>query len=105
MNQESGQLLENNALNNEAKLDEKETLNIYELSQRDQEFLLTGGSNIVRQILRDFPGELPTTIILPDTTARPLYYFFKPILEKVAESRNVSMPKFHFIHPLRKGEN
>lgn len=66
------------------------------LTERDQKLLEESGRNLIEKFLQDYPDKLPDAIIFPDTSARPLVYLFKPILEEVSQQRNVTMPRFYF---------
>ena len=66
------------------------------LSIKDARELEEQGTVIVRQFLKDYPQELPDAIILPDTSARPLFYFLKPILDKTSKERGVVKSKIYF---------
>ncbi len=63
----------------------------------DREILETGAANVVLQMLQDFKGA-PEAIVLPETTARPLFYILHPVFAKLQETRGVQMPRFYFFN-------
>jgi len=46
----------------------------------------------------DFGKNFPDVIILPETTARPLYYTFRPVFEKLKQEKGTTVPKFVFFN-------
>jgi hypothetical protein len=61
----------------------------------DRDIIRRGLVDIAAQMEKDFDG-LPHIIVLPDATARPLFYALKPITQRIAERRGVDAPKFYF---------
>lgn len=67
------------------------------LKSKDIEVLETGMSK-----LNDFFSELsdekmPQTIVFLETSARPLYYFLKPLIENTYARRNLNFPNIRFV--------
>jgi hypothetical protein len=67
------------------------------LNEWDREILHEGGKNVVKMMLKDFNNKLPDVIVLPDTSARPLYYLLKPLVEKLEKKKNIKKPNFQFV--------
>jgi hypothetical protein len=67
----------------------------------DKEILEKGVSNMVTQMVKDFDGSLPDAIVLPDTSARPLFYTLQPIFQKLHEARGLSVPRHYMFNSKR----
>lgn len=65
-------------------------------SEKNKRVLYEAGKNLLPKFLADYPSKLPDAIVLPDTSARPLFYLLRPVLEKVADKRGVPLPKTYF---------
>lgn len=57
------------------------------LKEITKERLEGAGKNLISKFLEDYATTLPDAIILPDTSARPLFYLLRPVLESVATKR------------------
>lgn len=66
------------------------------LPESDQQLLYQSGKEILKKFLGDFPDRLPDVLIFPDTSARPLYYLLRPIIEQIAKSRGQNLPRIYF---------
>lgn len=62
------------------------------LGKWDKKMLEEGITNIVEQMLKDFDRKLPDTIILPDTSARPLFFALKPVFVQLEQQIGVPAP-------------
>src|ERR1019366_9101279 len=89
------------------KKKEKEKVNIEEtiLNNWDKRFLIEGSKNIVLKMYEDFHKNFPDVIILPETAARPLYYLFNPIFEKLKQEKNTRKPKFIFFNVGKRADS
>jgi len=68
---------------------------LYEgLSEADQENLLKSANNIIDKFATQYPEDLPDIVILPEISARPLYYLLNPAMKALAERRQVKAPSF-----------
>lgn len=63
-----------------------------------------GISTLVPKIYEDFGEKLPDVVILPDTSARPLYYAFKPSFDRIAAEKGIPRPHFYFFKTARPHE-
>lgn len=68
------------------------------LNEWDKEMLFKGGMAVVRKILEKFDDKLPDAIIYPETSARPLYYLFNPVFEKIYKKNNLKKPEVFFFN-------
>ncbi len=67
------------------------------LNDWDKKILLEGGEGVIRKIIQQ--DGIPDVIILPETSARPLYYLIDPSFKKIAEEQNTRSPKYIFFAP------
>lgn len=68
---------------------------VYEgLSGEDQEYLFKSASNVVDKFLDHYPDKLPDIILLPEISARPLFYLLNPAIKTVCEERQLKPPTF-----------
>lgn len=68
---------------------------IYEgLSSEDQEYLLRSASSVIDKFLTHHPEKLPDIVILPEISARPLFYLLNPAIKAVCETRQLKPPAF-----------
>lgn len=74
---------------------------LHYLSPENALEIVNASRGMFTHLLKDFPRELPSTIIIPDTSARPLAYLVKAVFAKVAIARNVPVPKIYFMQPVR----
>lgn len=72
-------------------------IDIKELDNEDVSKLLESSRNLLRQFIQDYPDELPSAVLLPDTSGRPLKYLLDPVLDKISSERGVEKPKFFFL--------
>ncbi len=72
------------------------------LSAHDVELLIETSEKVAKQLLEDFPAELPNIVIYPDTAARPLVYLFDEVFSAVASDRGIQKPEVHFFQPEMK---
>lgn len=75
----------------------KNTLEGSILNDWDRKILLEGGEGVINKILEQ--NGVPDVIILPETSARPLYYLVDPSFKKIAEEQQVKPPKYIFFAP------
>lgn len=68
------------------------------LGQWDRNILEKGVKGVVEKILTDFNGQLPDVVVLPETSARPLMYAFRPIFKMLHDKQNVATPLFVFMN-------
>jgi hypothetical protein len=66
------------------------------LNNWDLELLTKGTPEVVRYMYKDFGNDFPDIIILPDSSARPLVYLFKPIFEELNKTKQTKIPQFVF---------
>lgn len=66
------------------------------LDDWDRSVLKKGLIGLIPKLYKDFGKSLPEVIILPDTSARPLYYALAPSFERISEEKGVSKPRFYF---------
>jgi len=64
-----------------------------------------GIGTLVPKIYEDFGEKLPDVVILPDTSARPLYYAFKPSFDRIAAEKGINRPRFYFFKTARPNED
>ncbi len=76
-------------------------LDIKELQNEDVSKLLESSQILLKQFIEDYPNELPTAVLLPDTSARPLKYLLDPVVDKIARKRGVQKPAFFFVKTKR----
>lgn len=78
---------------------------LYEgLSNEDQENLLKSASNLLEQFQTQYPDKLPNIILLPDISARPLFYLLNPAIKAIAEKRQVKAPTFIYFQTYKGPE-
>ncbi len=68
------------------------------LNDWDKKYLIEGGKSIILKMYEDFNKNFPDVIILPETAARPLYYLFSNVFEKVKEQKGTKIPNFVFFN-------
>ncbi|MFH1712359.1 MAG: hypothetical protein ABH846_03955 [Patescibacteria group bacterium] len=74
------------------------------INQSDRE-VLERGLNKLAEILKDKADEdLPKVFIFPDTSARPLVYAVKPVINELYEQRGLPKPDFQFFAVYRQDE-
>lgn len=66
------------------------------LNDWDRNTLNKGLTNVVQTMLKDFDGRLPTAIVFPDTSARPLVYALLPGFKRLNEHRGIPVPRCYF---------
>ena len=66
------------------------------LKDWDKKILEEGLTNVVQEMQDDFNGKLPDAIILPDTSARPLFYALAPVFRRLKEQKGIPAPRFYF---------
>lgn len=72
------------------------------ISEVDKKKLLETGTILAEKIIQQ---GLPDVILLPETSARPLYYLFNQVFKKFAEANDLPRPNFVFINVhCRSGE-
>jgi len=64
-----------------------------------------GIGTLVPKIYEDFGEKLPDVVILPDTSARPLYYALKPSFDRIAAEKGIKFPHFYFFKTARPNED
>lgn len=79
----------------------EKTAEFTDLTEKDKTRLFQSAKSLIDQFSQNNPGKLPDIILLPDTSARPLFYLFKPAIEKLAEKRGISVPKFIFFQTVQ----
>ncbi len=67
------------------------------VSEWDREILEKGAHGVISKILEDFDGP-PDVIVLPETSARPLFYVLRPVFQKLQETGGTQMPRFYFFN-------
>jgi hypothetical protein len=67
------------------------------LNDWDRKILLEGGNRVIHKIMEQ--EGVPDVIILPETSARPLFYLINPSFKKIAEHQNTKPPKYVFFAP------
>lgn len=67
------------------------------LSEQDREVIEIGLHRLKDLIEKSRPEDLPAVIVFLETSARPLVYAVKPILEKIYRDAHVSMPSYRFL--------
>lgn len=83
------------------KINKKESI----LSDWDKKYLSLGSVEVVLKMYEDFNKNFPDVILLPETTARTLYYLFTPIFEKLKKEKGTKIPKFIFFNVRAKKPN
>lgn len=66
------------------------------LGEWDHKILEQGLTNILSKMYADFGNDLPDTIVLPDTAARPLLFALKPTFEAIEKAGSASQPHIYF---------
>jgi hypothetical protein len=66
------------------------------LSQKDRKCLEESGVSLLSKFFAHYPHEFPDALLLPDASARPLYYLINPSISAVCEQRGVRKPSFIF---------
>ncbi|NVN97267.1 hypothetical protein HXX01_03505 [Candidatus Nomurabacteria bacterium] len=66
------------------------------LNEWDKKILFEGSKNVVDKILKEFRGRLPDGVIYPDESARPLFYLFDKIFDKIAKEKDIQKPRAFF---------
>jgi ribosomal protein S20 len=66
------------------------------LNDWDRKILIEGGEGVMRKIIED--QGIPDVVILPETSARPLYYLFNPSFKKLSQKMNTKPPEFVFFN-------
>jgi len=78
---------------------------LYEgLSEADQDNLLKSASSLINKFITQNPRELPDIIILPEISARPLYYLLNPAIKAISEKRQVKTPTFIYFQAHKGSE-
>lgn len=72
------------------------------LSEADQDNLLKSASSLMQKFTAQNPNDLPNIIILPEISARPLYYLISPAIEAICNTRQSKIPTFIFFQ-MHKG--
>ncbi len=68
---------------------------IYEgLSGEDQEYLFRSALSVIDKFLGHYPDKLPDIVLLPEISARPLFYLLNPVIKAVCEERQLKPPTF-----------
>ena len=67
------------------------------LGSFDKHILENGVPGVIEKILKEFNGKLPKVVIYPESSARPLYYVFDPVFEKISKIKNQDKPKIVFL--------
>ncbi|MBP7133640.1 hypothetical protein KBA73_00310 [Patescibacteria group bacterium] len=67
------------------------------LSEDDRE-VLENGLRKLRTLFEKWPTKtLPTTILFPETAARPLVYAVKPLLDTLYQQKGIQPPEYQFV--------
>jgi len=66
------------------------------LNDWDRKILTEGGEGVMKKIIED--QGIPNVVILPETSARPLYYLFNPSFKKLSQKMKVEPPRFVFFN-------
>lgn len=66
------------------------------LTEKDRKYLKEGGVKLMREVLKDFPQQLPDAVILPETSARPLVDLLEPVFEQFSADRQTRTPRYYF---------
>lgn len=68
----------------------------------DDEMVLEFGLHSLRDLLvKRRKEELPSVIIFPETSARPLYYAVSPIINKIYQDNDLLAPNYCFVNAVR----
>jgi hypothetical protein len=68
------------------------------LNEKDLE-VMTRGLDVLKNYFNELTShELPDTLVFPETSARPLVYLIKPLLEQVYKSKGVPLPSLQFFN-------
>lgn len=67
------------------------------LGSFDKHILENGVPGVIEKILKEFNGKLPKVVIYPESSARPLYYVFDPVFEKISKIKHQDKPKIVFL--------
>ncbi|NTV44741.1 MAG: hypothetical protein HGA67_03560 [Candidatus Yonathbacteria bacterium] len=68
------------------------------LNDFDEYILEEGVPGVIEKMLEKFNSNLPKVVIYPETSARPLYYVFDPVFEKISKIKHVDKPKIIFFN-------
>jgi hypothetical protein len=66
-------------------------------SEGDKEVLQAGLSKLQDYLENVPPEKLPSIIAFLDSAARPLFYFLKPLFEKVYKEKGVDIPQYRYV--------
>ena len=78
---------------------------LYEgLSEADKENLLNSANNLVDKFTSHYPQELPDIIVLPEISARPLFYLLDPVMKALSDKRQVKAPSFAYFQTHKGSE-
>lgn len=63
------------------------------LNDWDRDVLERGVLGVIEHILKDFNGKLPDALVLPETSARPLMYAFRPVFQMLQKTATRESPE------------
>jgi len=75
------------------------------LNDWDRKYLTEGSRGVIFKMYEDFGKNFPDVIIIPETSARPLFYILKPIFNKLNKEKGTNVPKFVFFNVGQKPDD
>lgn len=108
--QETGRKLSPLEVIQQAILEEEEKrmgvwTKLYErLSDNDRKNILQSANNLIDKFTTQYPHELPDVVILPEISARPLFYLLNPVMKALSEKRQIKAPSFAYFQTHKGAE-